>query len=691
MLITALDRCRRCYSCVRRCPAKAIRVQGGQAEVLAERCISCGRCASVCSQGARHVASNVPRVLSVLASGNTALLLAPSFPAAFSHWSPGQVIAALRRTGFVAVHEVAFGADLVGAAYRKIRGEQPHRLMVTTPCPAAVAYVRKYAVELLPMLAPVLSPMATMGKVVKGRLRPGCSTVFAGPCTAKIAEAREAEVSPWVDAVVTFQELPELFARQGVDPGSLPGEEFDPPHSYLGGIFPVIGGLTRAAEIRSDLLENTVSEVSGPGAFIDLAERLMWRVREHQLDSLETRLFDALFCTGCIRGPAMPSNDTSALARKEKIVSFMRSRQHITTREKWEAALASFSDLDLSRTFLPDDKRRPAPTPEEIRRILALTGKHTPADELNCGVCGYRSCRAKAVAVFHDFAEVEMCLPFLINRLEAMITRVNRSHEQLTEAQAQLLRSERLASMGQLAAGIAHEVNNPLGTILIYAHLLTESTARAEALNPDDIKGDVRMILTEATRCKSIVSGLLDFARQNKVTCAPTPLRTLLDEAVHIVKAQTADPRIRFVINCSSELPDAPIDKQQVLQVLLNLARNSVEAMPDGGTVTLSGDFLAPSAEFRIRVSDEGQGIAPESMDKLFSPFFTTKAVGKGTGLGLPICYGIVKMHRGAISAVNNTDGRGVTFEIRLPAVAACTENATVDQLLDGQSRSFES
>jgi two-component system, NtrC family, sensor kinase len=667
IVTTAKERCKRCYSCVRRCPAKAIRVQGGQAEVMKERCIGCGRCVRACTRHAREIVNNLPHVVPFLAQGSAAIMLAPSFPAAFGNARPGQVIAGLRRAGFTGVYEVAFGADLVSRVYRALYEREPDRLTITTPCPAAVSFVRKYAPELVPLLAPVMSPMAAMGKALKLVVRPGCHTVFAGPCTAKIAEAQEDEVRPWVDVAITFREIRQIFLDKDIDASALADEEFDPPHSYLGGIYPVSGGLTRGAEIPSDVVESRVADVCGPDGFTDLVERLQQHVRDGQLERQGTRLFDVLFCRGCIQGPAL-DGDASLLACRDRVVEYMRSHRNVTTRQRWEEELARFADLDLSRTFEPESQVQSEPDEIQVRRILALTGKYTHEDELNCRACGYRSCREKAIAVAHGLAEVEMCLPYLVERLESMVATLNQSHAELSEAQTQLLRAERLASMGQLAAGIAHEVNNPLGTILIYGQLLSDALTEPAKLDPDQLSADVQMIVGEAGRCKSIVSGLLDFARQSKVSRTFVSIRELYEEAVHITRAQTAENEYAFVVDIPDGMPTAYIDHQQILQVLLNLLRNAKEAMSGGGTIRASAHFREPAREFRLTVSDEGTGIAPDAMKKLFSPFFSTKPVGRGTGLGLPICYGIVKMHRGSITARNNTDGPGATFEITLPA-----------------------
>ncbi len=668
IVTTSRDLCRRCYSCVRRCPSKAIRVRAGQAEVMPERCVACGRCVRVCSQNAKQVIDNLPSVRELLSKGDCVVMLAPSFAAAAPPLRPGQIVAALRRAGFAGVYETAFGADLVARKYRERYERDPFALTITSPCPAANTYIQKYAPELIEFIAPFFSPMAALGKVLKQRIRPGCSVVFVGPCTAKISEARDPEVSPWIDAVLTFYELSGLLALRGVrDVESLDDEEFDPPHSWTGGIFPVPRGLLRTAELPDDLLDNDVSDVIGTDAFVDVVERLRERVRTNHIAELETRFFDVMFCRGCIGGPMMPGS-ASYLTRKERIVAWMRSRRAHLSRTEWEQAMDRYADVDLTRSFQDDCQRTIEPTEAQIRQILARTNKLTAADELDCRACGYRSCRDKARAVFQGRAEVEMCLPYLIEKLQGMVESLNRSHQDLTEAQAQLIRSERLASMGQLAAGIAHEVNNPLGTILIYAHLLRDQVDCGTPVTPEGLRSDIQMILGEAKRCKGIVGGLLDFARQNKVNRSEVDVGALVREAVDIVKAGR-DDSMRYEVAVSDPMPAVSLDRDQMLQALSNLVRNAVELMPTGGSLSVRADWLAERSELRFRIRDSGPGIPEEHMQKLFSPFFTTKPVGKGTGLGLPICYGIVKMHRGTISAFNNEDGPGATFEIVIPVV----------------------
>jgi two-component system, NtrC family, sensor kinase len=658
IITTIRDRCRRCYSCVRRCPAKAIRVREGQAEVIQERCLACGRCARVCSQSAKQIRSNLGMALEQIATREALALLAPSFPAAYPEWRPGQVIAALRRTGFVGVHDVAFGADLVSRVYHQRYKEAPDRTTITSPCPAAVDYVQKYAPDLLPFLAPVLSPMAALGKALKTRLRVGCRTVFIGPCTAKMREAAVPDVAPWIDGVMTFAELKDLFSNARVDVADLPDEDFDPPHPGSGGIFPVPAGLLRAARLPTDLLSNRVAHVVGSKAFVDHIERLQRRRRSGSLEELQTSFFDVLFCEGCVAGPIMTS-DEGPLTRKQRVVSFVRAQSARHPRQAWTEEMDALADLDLSRTFRVDEQRHVMPEEGEIRRVLDRTGKHTAQDELNCQACGYRSCREKAIAVLDGIAEVEMCLPYLIEQLQATIEKLNLSTAELKEIHSHLLQAEKLAAIGKLAAGVAHEINNPLTGVLTFSSLMLK------ALPEDDPKrGDLQVVVNETLRCREIVKGLLDFARQTKPNKQMIGLNRVVEDSLLLVRNQALFMNLGLKLDLDPGVPSIMADQDQLRQVVLNVVVNAAEAMPHGGELSVSTRYDDAKAEVELRVADTGSGVAEEIRRKLVEPFFTTKKTG--TGLGLSIAYGIVEHHGGTIR-FESEQGRGTTVVIRFP------------------------
>jgi two-component system NtrC family sensor kinase len=240
----------------------------------------------------------------------------------------------------------------------------------------------------------------------------------------------------------------------------------------------------------------------------------------------------------------------------------------------------------------------------------------------------------------------------------------------LKETQEQLVQKEKLASVGQLAAGVAHEINNPLGSVLLYADILRKETPEDQAQQ----KSDLEMIINEATRCKMIVNDLLNFSRQNEVLAQSTDLNDLLQEMVEEASKMDLFRQVEFVQELAPVLPSVQADPLQLRQVFLNLMNNAAEAMPEGGRITVRTNRAPDKGFVTVEFEDTGVGIAEENMKKLFTPFFTTKPIGKGTGLGLAIIYGIVKMHRGQIS-VRSQVGKGTTFTVtlreRLPIRAA--------------------
>jgi signal transduction histidine kinase len=237
--------------------------------------------------------------------------------------------------------------------------------------------------------------------------------------------------------------------------------------------------------------------------------------------------------------------------------------------------------------------------------------------------------------------------------------------ETLQATQEQLVQKEKLASVGQLAAGVAHEINNPLGTILLLADVMYKETPEG-----DQHRQDLKMIAEQARRCKGIVFDLLSFARENRVMAQETDVNRLVESVV--LEQQTAEgkPReeyakIRIVQDLYPRLPVIQADPDQLRQCLLNLMSNAFDAMADGGTLTVA-TRLPDSQHIELVVSDTGTGMDEETLSKVFTPFYTTKPPGKGTGLGLSIIYGIVKMHRGDIR-VQSALGQGTTFTIVLP------------------------
>ncbi|MBI5115063.1 4Fe-4S binding protein [Candidatus Poribacteria bacterium] len=656
IITTIPEKCRRCYTCVRECPAKAIKVEQGQATVIETRCIACGNCIKVCAKKAKKIADSAAEVLQML-QGNKRVfaILAPSFPAAFAEHRPGQIITAIRRLGFEEAWMVAFGAELVSREYAKLfrKMKESRKFVIASPCPAIVSFIEQYAPSLVDYLAPIVSPMIATGRAI--RKRHGCDAhvVFIGPCTAKKAEIHEPSLAGAVDSVLTFAELDRMFDSGGIKVADLPNSRLDGPLAFTGGSFPLPGGLVKTAGLEADILENDIISTEGKDRVLSVLNELVKSPRQ-------ALLVDALFCEGCISGPVM-RNELTVFARKQIIINFIDDLRLNVLPEEANDARREFEDLDLGRSFTPRCLLLSQPTEDDINRVLMSMKKYTLEDQLNCGACGYPTCREKAIAVFQGLAEAEMCLPYLVEELELTCGELKKTNEDLANAQERLALTERLASLGQLSAGVAHEINNPLGTILLFSHALSKQIE-----HQDTRQKDLQMIVSEATRCKSIVRGLLDFARQSRVSKAPTNLADLVKDVVSILNTAAASANVRLLCDVPADLPKMMIDGAQIKQMFINIVQNGIDAIAGIGEVRIQARLLDKGNFVEISVEDNGCGIPRENLSKVFTPFFTTKKMGKGTGLGLAIAYGVVKMHSGDIS-IQSEAGKGTTVLVRLP------------------------
>ncbi len=639
---TIKGRCRVCYTCVRECPVKAIKIMNGQAEVIAERCIVCGNCVTVCSQGAKTYTRQSIEVMELLNQSQPLIaMLAPSYVAEFIELTDPLILPAmLRKLGFDKVTEVAFGADLVAGAYKATMQEPHFKKLISSDCPAIVNYIEKHHPQLIQYLAPIDSPVMAMAKVMKTRYGSNYKIVFIGPCIAKKNE------SDLIDFAITFTELRSMLVQQNLNHEHFIAEPFDPPIGGKGAMLPISHGLLHNIELNDDLTQNQVLVAQGRTYFRDVLE-------EYENNHLEANYVELLCCDGCIMGPGM-SPGVKRFHRRDLVGKATKLKLEQLDMNQWEQDIKQYAKLDLHRTFKAQPNSIPVVNELQIEDVLASMGKTNELDFLNCGACGYETCRAHAQAVVCGLAETEMCLPFTIEKL-------NKSNLDLATARQALLQSERLAHMGQLSAGIAHELNNPLGVITMYSHILKD-----EIPKDSPMLNDLELIAEQANRCKNIVGGLLNFARKSQVNLQTCEINNLVAKSIDsIIKPDEVTVEFRPLPN-GLELS---IDPDQMMQVLTNIEKNAIEAMPNGGLLSISVNQNERGAE--IHFKDQGSGISPENMDKIFTPFFTTKPYGKGTGLGLPLIYGIIKMHKGDIVVHSNNDpdkgATGTEFILILP------------------------
>jgi len=648
LVYTIKELCRTCYTCVRECPAKAIRIVGGQAEVIDERCIACGNCTKVCSQGAKVFLNTTDRVLKLLDSeDNVSALLAPSFPAEFHEIPDYRVlISMIRLLGFKYVHEVSFGADLVARKYKELV-DANKQYYISSDCPSIVNYIKHYHTNLVDNLVPVVSPMVAMSRVIRTKYGQDMKVVFIGPCVAKKAESTE------IDEAITFSELRELFDLFRISRENVTPSDFDPPVGGRGAIFPVTHGLLQTANINDDAITGNIIAAEGR---IDFQGAL----KEYEAGLIKNQHMELLCCEGCIMGPGLSKNGKQ-YNRRALVSSYANSKMKGIDNESWNNAVKEFSGLDLSIRHRTEDHRPEVFDESGLEEVLASMGKFTKKDELDCGACGYETCVEHAIAIKKGLAEIEMCLPYTIEKLHKSVRDLALTNEKLTSMKQALKQSEKLAHMGQLSAGIAHELNNPLGVVIMYSNILLE-----EAPEDAPVREDLRLIVEQAGRCKKIVAGLLNFARKNQVNHQLVNIRELAD---HSVSGVVVPENVKISVLDQTTNPDAMLDVEQMTQVLTNLIKNAIDAMPSGGSIDIILEDNLGDVSIVIR--DTGTGIKEEDKSKIFEPFFTTKGIGHGTGLGLATAYGIVKMHKGQITVESNNDPlkaqTGTSFRILLP------------------------
>jgi two-component system NtrC family sensor kinase len=639
VVYTVSEKCRGCYACVRECPCKAIKVENSLAEVMPELCVSCGTCVRVCAPRAKLIESDIGIVQKLLATNtNVIAVLSSSFPAALPEIRPGQFASALKKLGFSEVVEDAFGSELVSREYKRLLQQKSEKPIFSSNCPAIVSYIEKFYPQFVDYLAPIVSPMIAMGRLIKQAYNPGAKVVFIGPCAAKKAESRDENVAGVIDAVITFPEIKEMLAANNINPDLEEDGKFSGPKPDNGRLFAIAGAFLKITGFADDIQHNRIINANGRDHVINL-------LPEIAKGNVNVRFINYFFCNGCIDGPAI-DNNLSIFHRREVIAKYAESDSHP---EQTKADLQKYSHIDLKREFKDRDVALPMPQNSEIEEILGEIGKSNRVDRFNCGACGYRTCWELATAVARNQAEITMCWPYLLSELK--------------ETQEGLIRSEKLSSLGKLAASIAHEVNNPLSGVLVYTQLLNKKIS-ADEFNKEAALNYLGKMESELTRSTKLVRNLLDFARQSPPTLKETDINDVIKQSLELVVAQVKQNDIKVIREFSPTLPSLMADPDQLKQVCINLILNSIQAMPNGGTLSLSTGV--GKGQIKVEVRDTGYGIPAENMNKVFTPFFTTKKEVKGVGLGLAVSYGIVQRHRGTIS-VKSKEGEGTTFSLYLP------------------------
>lgn len=401
-------KCRHCYKCVRHCQVKAITVQNEQARILTDHCINCGRCMEICPQNAKTFASDMDRVKGYLRQGlKTIISIAPSYIGVLDFDRPGQVVDALQKLGFAEVRETAEGAAMVTNEYKRLIQENKMPNIITTCCPSVNELIEKYYPECAPLMAPVVSPMVAHGRYIKKLYGEDVKVVFLGPCIAKKQEAMGDErVTGAIDAILTFEELAIWLEEAKINIHDCEDKPMGNPDPEINRLYPISGGVIQS--VIADEEADTYHKV-----FVDGLANCMEMLDCMKRGELEHCFIEANVCEGgCTKGPASARWNTSYVTAKIKI------EKEVSHKSVWD--LPEMTTEELQKEFGDHSIQEAYPTEEEIQEILRSVGKYTAEDELNCGACGYSTCREKAVAVFQNKAELSMCMPYALTQAESM-------------------------------------------------------------------------------------------------------------------------------------------------------------------------------------------------------------------------------------------------------------------------------
>ena len=388
--------CKNCYKCIRHCPVKSIRFSGNQAHIIGNECILCGQCFVVCPQDAKAIVDETEKVKVLIQSGSPVYVsLAPSFIANYDGVGIETMQDALCKLGFAGVEETAIGATMVKTEYERMLHEEHRDIVISSCCHSVNLLIQKYFPKELQYLADVLSPMQTHCRDIKKRF-PDTKTVFIGPCVAKKDEADYYEGI--VDAVLTFEELTRWLEAEHIELKKK-SEENDNSRARF---FPTTGGILKT------MAQN---EPGYTYLAIDGVENCIAALRDIENGNLHHCFVEMSACVGsCIGGPVMEKYHRSPV--KDYISVSNYAGEH-------DFPVDQPDEVQMRKTFTYIERHSQMPTEDEIRDILRQMGKMKPSDELNCGSCGYNTCREKAVAIFQNKAEISMCLPYLKDKAES--------------------------------------------------------------------------------------------------------------------------------------------------------------------------------------------------------------------------------------------------------------------------------
>jgi iron only hydrogenase large subunit-like protein len=495
------DKCRNSYSCVRVCPVNAIEVRSQKPHptILPDRCIGCGLCYVSCSPRAIEFRDSKELVKMLLSSGRKkAALIEPSIASEFDDITDyRKFVTMIRSLGFDYVHEVSFGVDLIAAKYAELFSTAEGKYYITANCPSIVKMIEKFNPELVPNLAPLVSPMIATAMVVKEIHGPDVINVQIGPCIDAKDEALNYGNGKLIEGVLTFIELRQMFEEYKIQERLVKMSEFDPPYGHWGALYPLPPGIIQAGGLKRDMVSTRVITASGKE---DITEAI--NDFNKYIDTIHHH-FNLFFCHGCLLGPGMEYH-SERFRRRALVARYAEKRVKVLDIDLWQKNMDKWLTLDFSRTFNPNDQRIPEPPEEAINEVLRIVGKTDPGEELNCGACGYMSCREFASTVAKGLAVPEMCHTFNLRNKQEYIETLRQTNRKLAETKKALKESEELARREKEMAQNASDMMNNMLEKLPTGVVMVDNTLKILHSN----QSFVNIIGEDAKAISEIIPGL---------------------------------------------------------------------------------------------------------------------------------------------------------------------------------------
>nr|WP_294484610.1 [Fe-Fe] hydrogenase large subunit C-terminal domain-containing protein [uncultured Anaerosporobacter sp.] len=406
-------KCKNCYKCVRTCEVKAIQVKKEQAQIINDMCILCGHCLEACPQNAKTFISDLEKVKDYIASGyKTVISIAPSYAGIMKFNNSGQIVTALKKLGFYQVRETAEGAVYVTNEYERLIKEGKMRNIITTSCPSANDLIEIYYPSLVDEMAPVVSPMIAHGKMIREVLKEEVKIVFLGPCMAKKREAQGDErTRGYIDAVINFEEIEKWLAKEKIHITDLEPMEFDNSNPAVNRLYPISSGVISSVVA----MEEDAEVRKYRKLYVHGIKNCMELFASMECGEVEGCFIEANICNGgCIKGPAVSRKEISRFKVK------LDMEESIRKEAPNQSEFHNLNKGSLAKTFKNRAPEESMPSEDELRKILKKTGKVKKDQELNCGACGYPTCRDKAIAVYQGKAELTMCIPYMHEKAQSM-------------------------------------------------------------------------------------------------------------------------------------------------------------------------------------------------------------------------------------------------------------------------------